>query len=118
MSHYSDFIRTLYQIVDNKDARALAELLHPDVMFTFSNAETVSGVNAVTAINAQFFASIQTMNHTFAGMYEVGDTLVCEGQVDYIRLDGSAYDAKFATILTLKDGLIYQYKIFADVSGL
>lgn len=58
------------------------------------------------------------MMHTFSGIYVNDDTVACEGQVDYVRLNGSSYAAKFATFLSFKQGLIHQYKIFADVSEL
>ncbi|NOH61754.1 nuclear transport factor 2 family protein [Vibrio sp. RE88] len=118
MSHHNEFVLNLYRIVDNKDVTALAELLHPNVVFTFSNAESITGLEAVKAANSQFFASIHSMSHTFAGVYEANGILICDGQVNYVRLDGSLHSAKFATILALKDGLIHQYKIFADISEL
>ena len=118
MSNTNTLITELYAIVDQRDAQALSTMLHPNVSFHFSNAEPIRGKDLTTAANAQFFASITSMKHTFTAVYECGETIVCEGQVDYIRLDGTSYDAKFATILTLNEGLIEQYKIFANVSGL
>lgn len=118
MSYHNEFVQNLYRIVDSKDVNALAELLHPNVVFTFSNAESISGIEAVKTANTRFFAAIHSMSHAFSGIYEAGNTLICEGQVNYVRLDQSKHAAKFATILTLKDGLIHQYKIFADVSEL
>ncbi len=58
------------------------------------------------------------MTHTFSGIHVNDDTAVREGQVDYVRLNGSAHAAKFATFLSFKQGLIHKYKIFADVSEL
>ncbi|MBE8576241.1 nuclear transport factor 2 family protein [Vibrio sp. OPT18] len=118
MSPLIEQTKHLYQIVDQKDAHALMALLHDDVSFHFSNAAPVVGKPAVEAVNAAFFGSIESMTHTFSGIYVNDDTVACEGQVDYVRLNGSAYAAKFATFLSFKQGLIHQYKIFADVSEL
>ena len=118
MSDYQEFIKNLYRIVDNKDAEALVALLHDEVKFTFGNADTVTGKEAVKTGNIQFFETITSMSHSFDGIYKQDNTLICDGTVNYVRLDGSHFEAKFATILTLKNGLIYDYKIFADISGL
>ncbi|WP_375750595.1 nuclear transport factor 2 family protein [Vibrio sp. HN007] len=118
MTTYRNFVRTLYNVVDAKDTQALAELLHPDVSFVFSNSDPVKGIENVLAINAQFFTTIHSMTHSFYGIYEDGDDLMCDGQVSYIRLDGTPHKANFATVLRLQDGLIREYKIYADLSEL
>lgn len=118
MTLSSDFIQDLYQAVDAKDIHALANMLHPNVSFIFSNSEPVIGIDDVKAINEQFFASIQSMSHTFFGTFQDDNHLICDGKVDYVRLDGTRHSAKFATVLRLQDGLIHEYKIYADLSGL
>lgn len=118
MTSNIELIQTLYNAVDAKDADALARLLHPQVSFIFSNSEPVNGIEQVKAINEQFFSMIESMQHTFFGMYQDGDNIICDGKVSYIRLDGTPHDAKFATVLRLDSGLIREYKIYADVSGL
>lgn len=110
--------KNLYRIVDQKDVHALLPLLHEEVSFQFANASPIVGKTAVEAANAAFFSSIESMSHTFSGIHVFGDTVACEGQVDYVRLMGTSYSAKFATFLYFKDGLIHEYKIFADISGL
>jgi hypothetical protein len=87
-------------------------------VFVCSNAEEVIGINNVVDVNTAFFSSIKSMSYNFSGIYESGKTLVCDRRVDYVRLDGSKHHAKFATILILKDSLIFEYKIFAHLSGL
>ncbi|MDX1301015.1 nuclear transport factor 2 family protein [Photobacterium sp.] len=112
------FTKTLYKIVDSRDVTALSEMLHQDVMFRFSNTEPVQGKSAVVNMNCQFFDSIAGMSHTFDGIWNHDDIIICNGEVNYVRKDGSEHLAKFATFLTIKDGLIVDYKIYADVSQL
>ncbi|MGF1733242.1 nuclear transport factor 2 family protein [Photobacterium kasasachensis] len=118
MNSVNDYMNKLYQIVDNRDADSLANFLDEDVCFKFSNAEQVTGKMAVLDINRHFFHSIEKMSHTLEGVWQQGTESICNGTVDYIRKDGSHYSARFATILTIKDGLITKYRIYADVSGL
>jgi len=58
------------------------------------------------------------MSHTLKGSWQQGNESICNGPVDYVRIDGSDYSAQFVTILTIREGLITDYRIYADVSGL
>ncbi|WED25599.1 hypothetical protein L3V77_11040 [Vibrio sp. DW001] len=69
-------------------------------------------------MNRQFFSSIAGMSHTFVDIWNQNDVIICNGQVSYIRKDGSKHSANFATFLTMKEALISDYKIYADVSQL
>ena len=118
MSNVQEYMNALYQIVDRRDTEALAELLHDDICFRFGNADPVSGKSAVKDINLQFFQSISSMSHTIYGYWQDESEYICNGQVNYVRLDGSHFSAQFATILSVQDGLITDYRIYADLSEL
>lgn len=112
------FIESLYQAVDARSAERLSAFLHPDVHFRFGNAAAIHGKSDVLEANRGFFASIGKMSHTIDAVYQQDDRVICNGQVNYIRLDGSACSAQFATILQVKEQLITDYLIYADVSAL
>lgn len=112
------FVESLYQAVDARSAEQLAAFLHPDVNFRFGNADAIRGKAATLEANRGFFGSIEKMSHTIDGVYQQEDRVICNGQVDYLRLDGSPYSAQFATVLQVSEGLITDYLIYADVSEL
>jgi len=112
------FVESLYQAVDARSAEQLATFLHPDVNFRFGNADAIQGKAATLEANRGFFGSIEKMSHTINGVYQQEDRVICNGQVDYLRLDGSPYSAQFATVLQISEGLITDYLIYADVSEL
>lgn len=118
MKNTHEYMEKLYQTVDNLDVNTLSNFLHDDVVFQFSNANPVAGKNAVLDVNRQFFDSITSMSHTLKGSWQQGSEHICNGQVDYVRKDGSQFSALFATILTTREGLITNYRIYADVSEL
>ena len=112
------FVKSLYECVDNKDVEGLAEKLNETIFFKFSNLEAVIGLNNVLEANAGFFSSIQSMKHLINDVWQQSDNIICNGQVHYVRHDGSKYSAEFATILKVVDQKISNYLIYADVSGL
>ncbi|OMH33875.1 nuclear transport factor 2 family protein [Motiliproteus sp. MSK22-1] len=113
-----EYINKLYRIVDDKNANALSGFLADNVRFVFANADPITGKEAVIAANEGFFASISSMSHTIENVWAAGEDLICDGQVQYTRLDNSHHSATFATILKVKDDRITDYRIYADVSGL
>jgi len=119
MTTTADFITDLYaNAVDAKDLEHLSTLLADNVRFRVANHDSVIGKNAVLEANRAFFAGITSMTHHIDNIWSQGDDVICNGSVDYIRLDGSAFSAVFATILKLENDLISDYLVYADVSQL
>lgn len=114
----TQFVKSLYTSVDRKDLKGLASKLDDNVCFKFSNHDAVNGIEDVLQANESFFSSISSMRHTLNGIWQQDDTLICNGQVHYVRLDGTEHSAEFATVLTMRNEKIVNYLIYADVSEL
>lgn len=114
----TEFIKNLYHCVDNRNVEGLSEFLADDVHFRFANMPSVEGKKDVLESNKAFFGSIADMSHRIDKVWAQEDDLICNGQVNYTRLDDSKFSATFATVLTLKDNQITDYLIYADVSAL
>ena len=112
------FVKELYQAVDAKSVDQLETFLGEDLRFQLGNFEALHGKAAVLDANAAFFASIKSMTHSFDGLWENGDNIICTGQVHYIRLDDSELTIPFATVLQIRNDLIQDYQIYVDVSPL
>ncbi|WP_299810700.1 nuclear transport factor 2 family protein [uncultured Shewanella sp.] len=117
-------VQKLYQAVDNKDLDYLDNNLANQVRFRLGNNPVVTDKSEILQGNKQFFSSIESMRHSIEDVvYQLCDSsgtikASCYGTVNYVRLDGSEYSAVFSTFLTVQNGLITDYLIFADLSGL
>ncbi|NMH66514.1 nuclear transport factor 2 family protein [Shewanella salipaludis] len=111
-------IKTLYQAVDNKSLTALADFLADNVRFQIGNYAAITGKNAVLDANHSFFSSITSMAHQITSIWESGDDVLCNGHVDYTRLDGSGLSIPFATVLKIDADKIVDYQVYVDVSPL
>ena len=114
----TQFVKSLYANVDSKNLNGLAGMLDEEVRFKFANHDAVNGMEDTLQANEGFFSSINSMRHSFNGIWQQGDTIICNGQVHYVRLNGSECSAEFATILTIRNEKITNYLIYADVSEL
>lgn len=111
-------VKNLYDAVDGKDIAFLEKVLSSTIRFRIGNNPDITSKAAVLEANRQFFASIQSMQHTLDNIWVCNDNLICHGSVHYVRLDGSTHNATFATVLRVADNLIEDYVVYADLSGL
>lgn len=114
----SDWIRRLFQSVDDRNVEAFLAFLSEDVLFRFGNAQPVNGKTAVGNMLRGFFASIKALHHDLVETWDQRDTVVCHGIVTYTRKDSSTLSVPFANILRLDADLIREYLIYVDASKL
>ncbi len=114
----NQLIENLYKSVDVKDLNYLQNTLAADVRFRIGSHDAIQGIDAALAANHGFFASIESMQHSIDRVWSQQDNVICHGQVNYVRLDGSKYSAPFATILTMQGDKIQDYLVYADISAL
>lgn len=98
--------------------QALSGFLADRLIFRIGNAEPIQGKNNVIAANKAFFESIGDMSHRIDGIWSSGENIICNGFVNYKRLDGGGYSAPFAIVLTIRNNLITEYLVYADISEL
>jgi len=114
----NQLIENLYKRVDAKDLNYLQNILAEDVRFRIGSNDVIQGIDAALAANRGFFASIESMQHSIDRVWSQQDNVICHGQVNYVRLDGSKYSAPFATILKMQGEKIQDYLVYADISAL
>jgi ketosteroid isomerase-like protein len=112
------FIKNLYKAVDDKNLEDLSELLSDNVRFCIANHDPINGKETALKANQAFFSSITSMKHHIDTVWEQDSDVICNGSVDYIRLDGSEFSAPFATVLKLQADKIADYLVYADISQL
>lgn len=111
-------VEELYKSIDERSVERLSEFLADNVRFRIANNNPVVGKKSVLEANQAFFTSISSMSHRIDNVWSQGESVICNGQVDYIRLDGSEFFAPFATVLKLQDRNIVDYLVYVDISEL
>ena len=110
----------LFAAIDARDAAAFADRLTPDARFTFGNAPTVIGAEAIGIAAGQFFAAIASCRHRLLRTIKGKESaaIACEGIVTYTRHNGSAVSVPFANVFELRGEKIAAYRIYIDNSPL
>lgn len=118
MNQREVWLKKLFQAIDNQNVQEFAEFLCDDVAFTHGNNPAVVGREEVAAFVSGFFSSIDSLSHSLQQVIERDDSVVCNGIVNYKRANGSTLMVPFCNWLTLKEGLVKDYRIFVDSSEL
>ena len=113
-----NWIKRLFQSIDDEDTGAFLAFLADDVLFRFGNTDPVNGKAAVGEVVSAFFDSVKGMHHDLIRIWDEADVVICHGTVIYTRHDTTILAVPFANIFTLDADLIKEYLIYADVSEL
>jgi ketosteroid isomerase-like protein len=114
----ASMLQDLFRSIDAKDSARFVRFLTPDATFRFGNAPAIAGHAAIEQAVAGFFASLKALNHRLLATWEESDSLALHGEVTYTRHDSSQITLPFANVFRLRDGLISEYLIYADVAPL
>jgi ketosteroid isomerase-like protein len=102
--------------IDSFDPDKFIAHLTPDVRFRFGNAEPVTGRAAVREAVAGFFTTIDGLTHHIRNAWELGDVVIVQIDVEYLRKDGKTVLVPNADVLTYDGDLVRDWQIYIDVA--
>jgi ketosteroid isomerase-like protein len=102
--------------IDSLDPAKFVAHLTQDVKFRFANADPVIGRENVQAAVAGFFSSIAGLKHHILNVWEVGDTVIAQIDVEYLRHDGKSVTVPNADVLIYEGDLVRDWQIYIDTT--
>jgi ketosteroid isomerase-like protein len=108
----------LFRTIDAGDAAGFVDFLTPDAQFRFGNAPVILGVREIGAAVTGFFGTIRSSQHRLVKSWCTHETAGCEGEVTYMRHDGTIVTFPFANVFQLRGDKISCYRIYIDISSL
>jgi ketosteroid isomerase-like protein len=102
--------------IDAFDPDKFVAHLTPDVTFRFGNGDPVTGRAAVREAVAGFFSTIDGLTHHIRHVFESGDTVIAQIDVEYRRQDGKTVTVPNADILVYDGDLVRDWQIYIDVT--
>ena len=109
-------VAPIFADIDGMDAGKFISHLTPDVRFRFANADPALGRAAVKEGVEGFWASIDGLTHHILNMYEVGDTVVAQIDVEYRRKDGKSVTVPNCDVLVFDGDLVRDWQIYIDLA--
>jgi len=102
--------------IDSFDPDKFVAHLTPDAKFRFANGDPVTGREAVKEAVAGFFSSIDGLTHHILNVYESGETVIAQIDVEYRRKDGKSVTVPNVDILVFDGDLVRDWQIYIDVT--
>ena len=109
-------VASIFAAIDAMDAGRFVAHLTPDVRFRFANADPAIGHAAVTEGVNGFWVSIDGLTHHIQKVYEVGDTVIAQIDVEYRRKDGKSVTVPNCDILVFDGDLVRDWQIYIDLA--
>ena len=97
-------VAQVFADIDAFDPDKFVAHLTPDAKFRFANADPVTGRAAVKEAVAGFFSTIDGLTHHMRNVWEFGDTVVTQIDVEYRRKDGKTVTVPNVDILIYDGG--------------
>ena len=102
--------------IDAFDPDKFVAHLTPDARFRFANADPALGREAIRDAVAGFFSTIDGLTHHIRNVWEFGDTVIAQIDVEYLRKDGKTVIIPNADILIYDGDLVRDWQIYIDVT--
>jgi ketosteroid isomerase-like protein len=109
-------IAAIFADIDAFDPDKFVAHLTPDAKFRFANADPVTGREAVKEAVTGFFSSIDGLTHHILNVYESGETVIAQIDVEYRRKDGKSVTVPNADVLVFDGDLVRDWQIYIDVT--
>jgi ketosteroid isomerase-like protein len=109
-------IAAIFADIDAFDPDKFVAHLTPNAKFRFANADPVTGREAVKEAVTGFFSSIDGLTHHILNVYESGETVIAQIDVEYRRKDGKSVTVPNADILVFDGDLVRDWQIYIDVT--
>jgi ketosteroid isomerase-like protein len=109
-------VAPIFAAIDAMDADAFISHLTPDVRFRFANMDPAIGHAAVKQGVEQFWAMIDGLTHHILNVYEVGDTVIAQIDVEYRRKDGKSVTVPNCDVLKFQGDLVGDWQIYIDLA--
>ena len=93
-----------------------ASFFAEDALYRFANAPIIRGRQAIRDAAANFRQRVRGVSHAMKGLWEAGDTVVCEMEMTYTRLDGTQVIVPCCDVFRVNAETIQEMRIYIDAT--
>ena len=109
-------VAPIFADIDGMDADKFVAHLTPDARFRYANADPAIGRAAIKEGVLGFWAMIDGLTHHIQKIYEVGDTVIAQIDVEYRRKDGKSVTVPNCDVLVFDGDLVSDWQIYIDLA--
>ena len=87
-----------------------------DVLYRFGNFPIVFGKQEIKESSTNFLQNFKSLKHNIQSIWEIGETIIVEMEINYIRHDNKMFTLPCCNIFLMKEELVQEMRIYMDIS--
>lgn len=117
-----DLIKQMFLTGEGMNVENFVKFYTDDAVYQFSNFPVVYGPEGIRKSSGSFedkgsfLGQVEGVCHHLKTIWELGDTLIVEMEVTYVRLDGKSFTLPACDVIDFEGDLVKSMKIFMDIS--
>ncbi|OUL18130.1 hypothetical protein BV378_37395 [Nostoc sp. RF31YmG] len=115
VSTKSEIVRRMFQVGESMNVENFVKFYTEDALYQFSNFPVVYGPQGIRESSVDFLATVAKVYHHIKNMWEVGDTVICEMDVTYIRHDGKVFTLPCCDTIVFKGEKVQEVRIYMNI---
>ncbi len=113
-------IQKVFEAGEAMDVQKFASRFTEDTLYQFGNQPVVWGRQGIIEADsiAAFNQNVKSIEHHVKSMWEIGDLLVVEMTVTYVRKDGKSVTLPACDTVRFQGDLVKEMRIYMDINPL
>lgn len=103
-------------LTESKSADQFASFFTEDALYRFGNGEPIIGRDRIRESSMHFRQKLKSVSHDIKTIWELGDTVVCEMEAAYTRLDGKVLTLPCLDVFSMEGDKFREMQVYMDVS--
>ncbi|BBD70580.1 ethyl tert-butyl ether degradation EthD [Nostoc commune NIES-4072] len=111
----SEIVKRMFQAGESMNVENFIKFYTDDAHYQFSNFPVAYGPQGIRDSSVDFLATVAKVYHHIKNMWEVGDTVICEMDVTYIRHDGKVFTLPCCDTIVFKGDKVQELRIYMNI---
>jgi limonene-1,2-epoxide hydrolase/catechol 2,3-dioxygenase-like lactoylglutathione lyase family enzyme len=111
----SEIVRRMFQAGESMNVENFVKFYTKDAHYQFSNFPAAYGPQGIRDSSVAFLATVAKVYHHIKNMWEVGDTVICEMDVTYIRHDGKVFTLPCCDTIVFQGDKVQELRIYMNI---
>ncbi|MGF2039718.1 MAG: nuclear transport factor 2 family protein [Nostoc sp. CmiVER01] len=110
-----EIVRQMFQAGESMNVNNFVEFYTDDCLYQFSNFPIAYGHQGIKDNSIAFLNTVAKVYHHIKNMWEIGNTVICEMDVTYIRHDGKVFTLPCCDTIIFKGDKVQELRIYMNI---
>ncbi|MBD2449510.1 nuclear transport factor 2 family protein [Nostoc sp. FACHB-152] len=110
-----EIVRQMFQAGESMNVNNFVEFYTDDCLYQFSNFPIAYGHQGIKDNSVAFLDTVAKVYHHIKNMWEIGNTVICEMDVTYIRHDGKVFTLPCCDTIIFKGDKVQELRIYMNI---